>query len=304
MNGFNALLSLAQADLSAFSGLGRELPDNAWIVGAGYVVLVAIGLALDLALLVRLAVRPVRWPQHVSRLQWRPWTRHEAGLLMLALLLLYFLASRIQPAVRALVGADGAGEKTIWIILQSLFFHLAGLGLVFHSLAHRRLPWKSAFGFDAHRVLRDIGTGVVFYVATMPFLVFYSLVYQAGLKYAGYDLMPQEVVMVFANESSIGLRIYLLVLAVAIAPLFEEVLFRGIGLPLFAKRWGVAPAVLLVSAIFAAIHFHLASFAPLFVIAVGFALGYILSESILVPIVMHSLFNAVNLGLLMALKQF
>jgi len=87
-----------------------------------------------------------------------------------------------------------------------------------------------------------------------------------------------------------------------LAPLFEEVIFRGILLPLVARRWGTAAAVVTVSALFAMVHFHLPSVVPLFVIAVAFSLGYVYSGSLLVPVAMHALFNGVNLVMLALLR--
>ncbi|MBI2438138.1 MAG: CPBP family intramembrane metalloprotease, partial [Lentisphaerae bacterium] len=91
----------------------------------------------------------------------------------------------------------------------------------------------------------------------------------------------------------------LLGLAMIVAPVAEEALFRGMLLPLIMKRLGAGPAVLLSSALFALVHFHLPSFFPLFVLAAGLGLAYIYTGSLLVPIVMHALFNGMNLGLLL-----
>ena len=85
-------------------------------------------------------------------------------------------------------------------------------------------------------------------------------------------------------------RVAMAAVAVILAPVFEECVFRGIGLPLLARWLGMGPAILLTSLAFAAIHVHLPSLLPLLVIAVGFSLAYV---------TMHALFNAVNLGLLM-----
>ena len=94
----------------------------------------------------------------------------------------------------------------------------------------------------------------------------------------------------------------MLAMAVGVAPIFEEILFRGIALPLLARRWGVAPAVVAVSAFFAVIHLHVPSLVPLFIIAVSFSLGYLYTGSLLAPVVMHALFNGVNLWILAGLK--
>ena len=53
--------------------------------------------------------------------------------------------------------------------------------------------------------------------------------------------------------------------------------------------------VLVSSLLFAAVHAHLPSFAPLFVLGTCFAIAYEWSGSILVPMTMHALFNGITL---------
>jgi len=298
MNHFLYCSCFAQANVPSLPGVTFETSGNAWLAVRTYLALIVVGIVVDIGLAAVLLVHPARWTQHVSRLQWRPWTPREAGWLMFLLTMLYFLATVLQPFVSAFAGGDAMEQKTFWVVAQSVFFHVAGLAVVVWSLAQRRLSWSSAFGLRGRNLLRDIRLGFVFYVGMLPFLCFYSLIYQAGLRYVGYNPLPQDVALVLAGEQPFWMRIYLTFLAVLLAPFFEEVLFRGIGLPLFARRYGVAPAIVAVSLVFAVIHFHLPSLVPLFVIAVGFSLAYIYSESILVPIVMHGLFNGVNLVLL------
>jgi membrane protease YdiL (CAAX protease family) len=62
------------------------------------------------------------------------------------------------------------------------------------------------------------------------------------------------------------------------------------------KRYvGRVAAVLASALLFAAVHAHLPSFAPLFVLGSCFAIAYEWSGSILVPMMMHALFNAITL---------
>ncbi len=56
-----------------------------------------------------------------------------------------------------------------------------------------------------------------------------------------------------------------------------------------------AVAIIVVSMLFALIHAHLPALVPLFIVAVGCNLAYIHSESLIVPITMHALFNGINL---------
>jgi membrane protease YdiL (CAAX protease family) len=85
------------------------------------------------------------------------------------------------------------------------------------------------------------------------------------------------------------------IVAVTLGPFVEELLFRGIALPLLARYTSTHWAVFLVSATFAVLHFHVPSFVPLFVIALAFSYAYLYTGSILVPVIMHALFNGVSL---------
>ncbi len=278
------------------------LQDNVWVVVLVYGFIVAAGLVVDLGLVIRFMIRPPRWPEHAFRLHLRPWTSREAFPLIGMMLGLYALGSVLRPPLAS--AGDGPSERAvIWLVAQGIVLHLAGLAFVVFTLRRRGISWRSGFGAEGRGVFAGVGRGVLFYLAAMPFLAFYAMVYHGALRHAGYHPLPQEVALVFAGERSVWIRGALAALAVVIAPVFEEILFRGVALPLFARKWGVGPAVVAVSVFFAAIHFHVPSFVPLFVIAVAFSLAYIGSGSIVVPVVMHGLFNSVNLLLLVLLKQ-
>ena len=79
--------------------------------------------------------------------------------------------------------------------------------------------------------------------------------------------------------------------AVLLAPLFEELLFRGVLLPVVGKEWG-APAGIVISAVtFALAHLSLSEALPL--LALGLGLGWLRYSSgrLMSSVVMHSLWN-------------
>jgi membrane protease YdiL (CAAX protease family) len=63
-------------------------------------------------------------------------------------------------------------------------------------------------------------------------------------------------------------------------------------------KWGVISS----SLIFAVIHLHVPAIAPLFIVALACALAYMYTRSLVVPIVMHASFNALNMGMLLLLN--
>lgn len=287
-----AALSAASSGSAAARAL-ETAGEHAWLIGLSFVVITVLGLAADAVLGIALWRQPARWPARERVLLRRPWSWREAAGVLIWLAAWYSSILLLQP-----LWSSSDKWETLWIVLQSALFNLVGLWIVSRSLSRRKLTWRKAFGGLRAAWPARLGTGVLYYLAAMPFIWFYSLVYQAGLRASGYTPEWQEVATAFASESSGVVRLLLFLLAVGLAPVFEEVIFRGILLTLVARRWGAAVAVISVSALFALVHGHLPSLAPLFVIAVAFSLGYIYSGSLLVPVTMHALFNGINLLML------
>lgn len=82
--------------------------------------------------------------------------------------------------------------------------------------------------------------------------------------------------------------------AVIIAPITEEVLFRGILYGATKKYSGGIFALLSSSLLFAIVHAHATNLFPLFIIGVLLALVYEYSGSLIASISMHALFNLLN----------
>jgi membrane protease YdiL (CAAX protease family) len=109
----------------------------------------------------------------------------------------------------------------------------------------------------------------------------------------------QEVIQIFENASTGAQRIPIILLAVVVAPVAEELAFRGYLYGVIKRYFGAVPALVLSGILFALIHLNLPSFFPLLVLASAFALAYELSGSLLVPMTMHALFNALSLILVL-----
>lgn len=291
---------LAQLDLSRLPALEQQLAARMALIGALYGGLLLLGLGVDAWLVVRMRGR-WPWREAVSRLIWRPWSPADSRVIIAVLALAYVSAMAIFPLVPRLADRLGLSSSSALVLLQSLVFHWAGLACVVALLRSRAVPWRAAFGISSRRFGRDVGWGLLLLAGTMPALLLLTLLYHMVLQALGHEPTLQDVAFLISGETVVWMRAYFLLLAVFLAPLFEEVFFRGILLPMLARRIGVVAGMLVTSLIFAGIHGHLPSVVPLFVLSVALSLAYLLTGSLTTSIVMHSVFNALTVLLLMTL---
>ncbi|NCC53177.1 MAG: CPBP family intramembrane metalloprotease [Spartobacteria bacterium] len=275
---------------------------NVELLAWTYLALLALGAAVNLALLVRILLSPVRRGPLLQKISHRAWPTEELGKLLVLLLLLHAVGIVLFGIIP---GTEEAGNpyEVIGVLMQSIAFQWAGLALVFASLYRRHISWTQAFGVRATQAMKDIGKGVLYYLAAMPFLIVAGLLWTILLGFFDVENGVQDIMMMVTDTYPPAIRVYLLIMAVALAPFYEEILFRGIALPYLAAKIKTGPALLVVSALFALIHFHLPSAVPLFIIAMAFGLAYLRTGSLLVPITMHMIFNSVNLILMFVVRN-
>lgn len=110
----------------------------------------------------------------------------------------------------------------------------------------------------------------------------------------GLDL-PREDLAVFrllpGGWLGTALTIALLVI---VAPIAEEVVYRGVLLPAVVSRWGMALGLAFSSLLFSAVHLSWVGFVPLAVAGAVFGWLYLRSGSLRVAVVAHALFNALG----------
>ena len=134
-----------------------------------------------------------------------------------------------------------------------------------------------------------IGLGCGLMILSSTFNLFYSLFLALfGLR-AQVDLVP-----VFAELESPW---WLLAGGVIVAPVVEEVFFRGFVFAGLRQQYDWKKATLISSALFAVIHVTPTAMIPVFILDCIFAFLYHRSNSIWPAILMHVSTNALSLGL-------
>ena len=87
-------------------------------------------------------------------------------------------------------------------------------------------------------------------------------------------------------------------MAVVVAPVVEEILFRGILYPAIKQIGYPRIAAIGTAILFALFHVNLLTFASLTAVALGLIALYEFTDNLLAPIVAHAVFNASNLTML------
>jgi membrane protease YdiL (CAAX protease family) len=177
-------------------------------------------------------------------------------------------------------------------LIVSAVFTIGLLLMVAGFLRLRRFDLDLLGGFSKIGFFRTAVTGGVLMLAAYPLIFLADVITQRVLQKAPEK---QAIVEMFNTSSTLEQRILIIVLAVSVAPLAEEFIFRFFMYGVVKRYFGRAVGIVASALLFAAVHAHLPSFAPLFVLGSCFAIAYEWSGSILVPMTMHALFNALTL---------
>lgn len=158
-------------------------------------------------------------------------------------------------------------------------------------LVYRNLSPVTLFGWDARGFGGLLWRALLSLLAAYPLLM---LVQAMVFGISGGNVTPQDVVEFLRSAESPRDRIAVLVMAVVVAPLAEEMIFRGYLYPVGKRYAGGFVSAVLTAALFAVLHGHAASMPALFTLALCLVLAYERTGSLLVPMIMHAVFNAVS----------
>lgn len=186
-------------------------------------------------------------------------------------------------------------DSVVWDMLA--FQGVLSLGILGRARRKTR-----PFGASA-RWYAMAGQSLLRWLAILPVLWFATFAWQLMLRAVGHAPGLQNAIELFLATKTPGLRAFFIFFAVVLAPFAEEVLFRGLLLPLLVRRTGAAAGLLLTALGFAALHADAGTFIALGIFSVALSLAYARTGTLWVPVAMHALFNGTNLLLLLALAR-
>lgn len=144
-----------------------------------------------------------------------------------------------------------------------------------------------------------IAVGLKWLLISYPFVIAAHLVSHYALNAAGFEQTIQEPVRLVREGGSTIERSLMYLMIVVGAPISEELVFRGAIFRFLHRRLPLYLALGLSGALFALTHFNLYSFTALMALGITLALAYRETNSLIAPIVLHTVFNATNLILIL-----
>lgn len=211
----------------------------------------------------------------------------RVGDAVLALLLVCWFGLNISAALNHRV----VTLQTRDLIAQGLIT----IGFVLFVVAFlwiRGVDVHSLGGFSRLGLWRIVVTSGVLLFAAYPLLFVGEAFTEHVLR---VHAERQPIVELFAASTTIEQRLMVIVLAIVLAPIAEEFVFRFFLYGVIKRYFGRLAGLIGNAGLFAAVHTHLPSFVPLFLLGSCLTIAYEWSGSILVSMSMHALFNTATL---------
>ena len=182
-------------------------------------------------------------------------------------------------------------EKTYLIIgfLSPVIFYLYGNISVVLLLLYYAFNLKNKFVLNK----KDIKRTLKYFVAFLPVIFIMSFLCKIML----FEYEEQKLVVEIKKNFNNNL-FFNFFLIIIVAPIIEEIVFRGLFYKTLKNFIPFVQASIISSLIFAIIHENILSLTILFLLSLYLTCIYERTNSILYPILTHSIFNFLNLLLI------
>ncbi|NWK55828.1 CPBP family intramembrane metalloprotease [Verrucomicrobiaceae bacterium N1E253] len=226
----------------------------------------------------------------------------HVDLLGIAVLIFYFASTMLAQQLPAAQAADAdpaaqAKQITPAILITGMLIQLFPAALAIILLASRHIPLGSYFGLRMAKAYR------LLYMA--PAAVLISYLFMIGLSATGFEswlewlfgqpFEPQQTIQLYQESDEIIIRALFIVSVVVIAPVVEEVVFRGYVYTVTKRYTSRIFATLLSAVFFSVVHNFIPGLLPLAFLAILLTIAYEITGSLWAPISIHALFNACTL---------
>jgi len=181
---------------------------------------------------------------------------------------------------------------------------LAMAGLMLRIIRTRGQDASAALGLQLRGLARPMISGLAVFCAFLPVLVAVRYGWQWVLDWLNGGALDhvQESVRLLEKSQSVPVVAQLAVAAVLVAPVVEEMFFRGLLYGTLKRHVRPAFAMAAVGVLFGLVHPPTAAQIPMCIF--GALLCYIYEKTgrLLVPIAIHLLFNLYSIGIIVSMR--
>ena len=185
-------------------------------------------------------------------------------------------------------------SQSLKIFFGYLFMAIPPLFIVYYQI--KSLDGEFTFKKDYFQlrflpIKEAINLGIKGWLTIVPFVLLISLIMNILVDNQNGSNPLLEIVLNNKNYFSFFI---LFLTTTLLAPLFEEIIFRGILLPTLSRDFGIIMGIIVSAFIFALAHLSLGEMPPLFILGIGLGITRIASGSLLSSVIMHSLWNGLT----------
>jgi membrane protease YdiL (CAAX protease family) len=224
----------------------------------------------------------------------KPWPPERILQLLIRLFASMLIGLVLVNAINASDWFGPSQAKALTLIIGTLSFHGVALVLTQQMLWDEHLSWEDAFGLLSPRLGHALLLALVVAMAVVP--IAWSLGQLSAKLMSSFHVQPvvQGPVEMLQTAATVPMKLLIGFLAIVVAPIVEEIVFRGLIYPTLKQNGLPRLALWGTSLLFAVIHNNLAILLPLTFLAVVLTLLYETTDNLLAPILTHSLFNFAN----------
>ena len=195
-----------------------------------------------------------------------------------------------------LISSNYSNELTqsLKIFFGYVFMAIPPLLIIYYqikSLDKKFILRKDYFQFNYSPIEDAISQGFRGWLMTIPFVLLVSLIMNLFIDNQNGSNPLLEIVL---NNNNYFSFILLFITTTFLAPLFEELIFRGVLLPILSREFGIILGIAVSAFIFALAHLSISEIPPLFVLGIGLGITRLISGRLVSSVIMHSLWNGLT----------
>lgn len=235
------------------------------------------------------------------------WNTKDVTKVFLAYMILMFVG---MPVIVRIINAIFRFNvlSNVWqrcmILFVSLFVNVLICLYIFYIVRIEHRQSIAALGLSLINLPENTKQGVKRYLITLPLIILAGFITNQISNFYGLTPETQDVVKWLLEEKSIFILVCLIFFGTIIAPIIEEIIFRGFLQSALKNYFGERYAILTSAFLFAAVHMDMFVFLQIFIL--GMLLGYLYekTKTLAASVIVHILHNSLTMIFLLYFKYF